>query len=413
MIKQKLIIALLFTVLAFDISINADAQYRQRNERRARRQYSGENAARFNYPPSTIRPHYRIDILVSMYLDELVNKRSVTFKDKLPEKASTGLAFYEGVTIAADSLKKAGYNIDIYVHDITSAEESVDVLIKKKIIDSADLIIGAVQPSDIPALAYYTKEKKINFISAMSPADAGVIRDKYLTILQPTLKTHCESLIKNVAGKYPHTRITLLYRDATPLDENAYKLTTDQDAIRYRQHNCNELPTKSELARLFDTTVPNIVVIPILDVVYADSLLRKLSKYFPSTHFEIYGMPTWVGIGDLRKENIFPNLTVNVTTAFSMDANAPNARYVSRTYRTLYGSKATEATFHGYEITMWYATLLKRYGTLFNTNYADNAAAPFTKYEIMPQWDDDGHALYNENKHIVLSRYQAGLNSTE
>ena len=72
----------------------------------------------------------------------------------------------EGVNIAADSLRKAGYSLDIYVHDVTSFSESAEMLVRGAI-DSSDLIIGAVQARDVPLLAAFCKEKAhLLYISA-------------------------------------------------------------------------------------------------------------------------------------------------------------------------------------------------------------------------------------------------------
>ncbi len=143
------------------------------------------------YPKSTLKPMYRIDVLMPMYLDELVKGGSVTFQDKLPEKAMPGMSFYEGINIAADSLKKAGFNIDIYIHDIISASESPELLVSQGKLDSSDLIIGAVLSKDIPVLALYANNRHINFVSALSASDGGVKNSPYLTLVQPSLKSHC------------------------------------------------------------------------------------------------------------------------------------------------------------------------------------------------------------------------------
>jgi hypothetical protein len=39
---------------------------------------------------------------------------------------------------------------------------------------------------------------------------------------------------------------------------------------------------------------------------------------------------------------------------------------------------------------------------------SDNGAAPFTRFEIKPQWTTDNDLLYNENMHVYLYRYQGG-----
>lgn len=187
-------------------------EYRkEKREAKYRKYYEGEQGytqdgpvkkeAAFKYPPSVMKNRYRVDVLAAMYLDELVKKGAVT--DKIPDKALPGIAFYEGLTIAADSLKKAGYNIDIYVHDVASTKEAPDSLIKSGALDSADLIIGAVQSHDVPVLAAYAKDHKVNFVSALSPSDGGVKSNKYFTLIQPSLKTHCNWILSDIAQKFP------------------------------------------------------------------------------------------------------------------------------------------------------------------------------------------------------------------
>ena len=53
--------------------------------------------------------------------------------------------------------------------------------------------------------------------------------------------------------------------------------------------------------------------------------------------------------------------------------------------------------------------LLKEYGTVFK--YTDKAPTPFTLYEISPQWDKNNDLLYNENKHLYMTRYEDGKTS--
>ena len=143
------------------------------------------------YPETQLRERYRIDVLVPLYLDELVKNNKPTFKDKVPEKASAGLSFYEGIKLAADSLSALGYNIDVYVHDITQQDLSPEAMIKSDMLEETDLIIGALQSNQLQAIASFAKKSNVNFISALSPSDADIKENPYLTMLQPTLKKHC------------------------------------------------------------------------------------------------------------------------------------------------------------------------------------------------------------------------------
>ena len=73
----------------------------------------------------------------------------------IPDKVLPGLNFYEGVKLASDSLNHLGYNMDVYVHDITDPISSIASLINSATLDSSDLIIGAVGTQQIATLAAF------------------------------------------------------------------------------------------------------------------------------------------------------------------------------------------------------------------------------------------------------------------
>jgi hypothetical protein len=378
----------------------------------ARKPSRARQAVAFQYPATQIRARYRVDLLAPLYLDEFVKNGSAT-SNKIPDKAMPGAAFYQGVKLAADSLKRAGFNIDIYVHDVTSAEAGADVLVAKNKLDSSDLIIGAILPADIPEIAAYAKKKRINFVSALSPVDAGVKDNPYFTLIQPTLRSHCEWILNDAAAKYPGQKVGLLYRTSLQVEENAHKYLTEAGNTSFVSVQCNTLPDEEVLAARFGKNMPSVVVVAILETAYADSVLKMLGETFPGTHFEVYGMPSWVNLGGLHKESAYPNLSIHITQPFNFEASAALKQRIDRSFKKEYGSKPIELVFRGYETMLWYADLLRKYGTVFNGRYSDVSGAPFTRFNIKPEADDDDLPLYNENKHLYLSTYEDGVLKTE
>ncbi len=364
------------------------------------------------YAVSQKKAHYRIDILAPLYLDELV-KNGYPVKN-IPEKAVAGLDFYKGVQIAADTLKKAQFDIDIYVHDVASLLESTDMLVNKNMMDSADLIIGAVSAKDVAQLARYAKTKNINFISTLTTADGSVKDDQYFTILQPSLKSHCEWIAEDIMKIHTKKKPVLIHRTKSPEDDNAYKyLIADKDHKNtFTQLLSNTIPGKDLLIPLIDTSSTNFIVSATMDNGYADSLLEKLRSDFPGVRFEIYGMPSWSTPMLAKKSEGYHNISINLTAPFSYDQQSAQGKYVAKVFKKEYGGKPQDMVYRGYETMFWYANLLKRYGTIFNKQYADYETAPFTKFDIKPQWDQTGNVIYHENRHIVLTTYKNGVIST-
>ena len=363
------------------------------------------SAKKDDQSPSYKKSRYRVDVLAPLYLDELVKGHSTTFKDKMPEKAQVGVAFYAGITLAADSLKKEGFNIDIYVHDAASANESPGLLISTGRLDSSDLIIGAELPQDVRLLSDFAKKKGINYISTLGAAYVSAKHNPYLTLLQPTLKTHCErivaELIKNAAGE----KVTVLYRTKDEADDACYDYVTDAAAnkVRLQYMACNKPPKKANLKLFIDPRKPVTLLVPVSEIDYADSLLHSLSADFPDTHFDVYGMPSWAAIADLKKKDALKNITVHITVAATLDRSNAMGQYVRHIYTQVYAGKISEPVYEGFETLFMYASLLRKYGAHFNEKYNDvGTHAPF---EIQPQADRSGSIRYYENTRAVVNTF--------
>ncbi|MBL7719025.1 MAG: amino acid ABC transporter substrate-binding protein [Flavipsychrobacter sp.] len=362
-----------------------------------------------DYPASVKREVYRIDVLIPLYLDELVKNGKPVYKGKMPDKAVPGMEFYQGVKLAADTLEFKGYKLDIYVHDITDPKQSAKALINEGKLKSTDLIIGAVQSGDIPELAAFAKRNDINFISAFSPADAGVTNNPWFTLVQPRLQTHCEKIMKKVAEKYHKEQITICYRNSVNSDENAYGyLTNILEENDLRKLNCNTAPDSAALAKIFTKEEVNVIIMPIVEVAYAESLLKRLYKFFPDLKFAVYGMPSWKNMTALRKPDAFPNVAVYYTTPFYYETSTNNSQLLAMIYQSKFNGRPGEMTYRGYELVYWYATLLREYGTVFNPYIKNNDNAPFTRFEIKTEWDKrKEEVLYNENQYLYMYRYQS------
>lgn len=365
------------------------------------------------YPSSQIKERYRIDLLAPLYLDELVKNGKTTFKTKLPEKAQSGVDFYQGLKIAADTLNILGYKVDVYMHDIADANNTPEKMIATGKLDNTDLIIGLVQAEDMVTISGFAKKNNINFVSALLPFDAGITDNPYFILLQPSLQEHCARIIQALNSKHRKKRIILLHNTQPGLDDIAFKSLTEDEKVDYQKLLCNTAPAKTQLLSLLDSTQVNVVVMAFMDNDYAASILKQLSTQFPGYQFEIYGMPSWKMPDFLRKIEEYQNIAVNITAPFHFDTSTPLAQYLEHVHKKTYGERPGEMVYRGYEAVFWYTTLLKRYGTIFNNKMGDSKDAPFTKFNIKPMWTQDGTFLYNENIHAYLYRYQGGSYSVE
>jgi ABC-type branched-subunit amino acid transport system substrate-binding protein len=171
----------------------------------------------------------------------------------------------------------------------------------------------------------------------------------------------------------------------------------------------NQLPARQQLRPLLDSNGSNVVIVGVVDVTYAENLLRHLNALFPQFKFEVYGMPSWSTMASLRKAGNYTNMTIYVTTPFHYDSSTPAAQSLADEYKKAFNiGKPGEMVYRGYETMYWYAYLLNKYGTIFNTHVADNVGVPFTKFDIKTKWDTDNNLFYQENLNLYWYRYTDG-----
>lgn len=365
------------------------------------------NISRF--PETVYRDRYRIDVLAPLYLDELIVDGKMVHKTVIPKKVMPSVLFYEGIALAADTLKKLGYKLDIHVYDASNELESPLTLINTDALANSDLIIGLLSSKDFLPVAKYAKRRNINYISTLSPSDDGIIDNPYFTLLQPTLQTHCQAMKEHMSRKYKNIPRVMLYRTDVAVDKMAFEYFSDDKNTAYIKYNCNTIPNQEDLRPLFDDNNVNIILMPIISDDYSSQLLTKLHEWFPNLQFEVWGMPSWNDMGALKKATAFPNVAVFYTSPYYFDASTASGQELAKKYKAKYGSANPDyLVYRGYETMIWYAYLLKKYGTIFNEHVRDTGMVPFTRYDIRLVQDRDNNILYNENHHLYLYRYQGG-----
>lgn len=366
---------------------------------------------KLDLPESKKRDRYRIDVLIPLYLDELVKDHKLQ-KDRIPEKALAGLLFYQGIRLAVDTLTHMGYNTDVVIHDIATGSNK---LLNEDSLKKSDLILGFVPTAEVAEVAAFAQQHQVNFVSAYSPSDAGISKNPFFFLVNPTLEHHCASLAAAVNKKRNRDVLLVYKRLNQSLDSTAYMHLLDAEQLKnFREVNASLPPDSASLAAVVDTAVTNTVVMPIMDPAYAASLLADLHRYFPETRFEIYGMPTWKSIvNDKRILSFGAHMAINLTQPYYFDPTVSAGFAVSEACKETYGSKAGELTFRGFELCYWMTDLLNKYGTIFNEKTSDNGMAPFTQFELKPKWDSDNNFYYFENTHLYLYRYVAGSQIVE
>ena len=362
-----------------------------------------------DYPASQKKEVYRVDVLLPLHLNSLVQNGKPVYK-KTPDHMMPAVNFYEGMSIAAQTLQGKNMKLELYVHDITDPTDNISQLTTSKKMDSSNLIIGFLQSNDIPAVAGYAKKHKVNFVSALSPADADTKDNPYFILIQPTLKTHINQLIAYADKKYGKNPKYIFHNNKTSGEKEAY--TQLREALIAEKDlsiiDCSKFKLEVDtLSRIFDSTKVNVVFVSSLDINNTEQILNMLAAMPKTYRFEIFGMPSWKSLRGLT-QGAYMTLSIHYTTPFFFDPTTGAGRYITTQYNSTYGGNPSEMVYRGYESLYWLSNLLERHGTIFNKDITDVSTAPFTRYAIQPAWSNDNDFLYLENSKLYMLHYQNG-----
>lgn len=368
----------------------------------------------FKYPLAEKKDRYRVAVLTPMYLDSVAWEKNLA---QLPKFMMPGLDFYQGIVIAADTLKRQGIQMDIHVFDSRSQTLDVASLIASDTLNEMDLIVGNASATDLKLLADFAKKNLINFVSAVSPSDAGQQFNPYFTVLQPRLATHIEKMHRYINARYPEDNVVFVHRKASA-EVNALgyfkndvlnKLPSRFQSLELK--NDSSIDIKSLLA-LIDTTYKTTIVLGVLDASVTYKLLKQLAPFADRYGLKVFCMPTTEAVKALGKPDEFNNLAVFYTSSYMIDRNTPASAYVAKAYKERMGGNPSDVVYKGFESLYYFGRLLERYGVPFNEHLSDNAYAFITPYKIMPV-REKGAIRFYENKFLYLIKYQQGVMTYE
>jgi hypothetical protein len=154
---------------------------------------------------------HKIAVFAPLYLDSAFSySGNYAFNKTFPRFLNAGVEFYQGIETALDSLQKKGAPLEVFVYDSRSATTQLAQQVMAPELDSVEMIIAHANPAETKLLADAALAKKIPFISATLPNDAGVTANPYFVVLNTTLQGHIEGIYKLLQRNHALDRVIVI-----------------------------------------------------------------------------------------------------------------------------------------------------------------------------------------------------------
>ena len=356
----------------------------------------------------------RIAVFAPLYLDSAFDATNNYRYDKnFPKYINPGLEFYEGVQFAIDTLNKEKAQLEVFVFDTRSTKTLLMEQLNE--LDTVDLIIGHANAQENWVLADEAKIRKIPYINVNLPNDGGITNNPFFVMLNPSLKTHVESVYRHLQKYFPLNTITVLRKKGqmedlikTYLDD--YSKSAASVPLKLKYVDLADSFTVKQLLPMLDSNRQNTFVAGSLDDHFNRRLITQFALAGRSYKISIVGMPTLDNLDKEFSRHEFKGPEIIYGHPFYNAKTDKISTEINNHFNTMMYARPSDMVFRGYEVMWKYSKLLSQYKTDLSSNLNNKGNKVFTDFDIQPVLNRETMTMeYFENKKLYFIKWQDGV----
>ena len=351
---------------------------------------------------TSMRKNYKVVLILPLYLEEVeaMDPEKATEDDVNNWNSIKFLPFYEGFTLAVDSLQNQGLHLTLYVYDLGKDSVKAQQLIKKEELKSADLIIGLLFNKNFQIISKFAHDNKIPIVNPISER-ADILRDnEYVFKVNPSRASQLESLASYMQKNMSRAQITIIRN-------GQFK---DKDIADKLKKQCEDRKLDVTLAEGQDVAIgklsktrENVIVAFTDNNVYALDLMRRFYELRNDYNISLIGLPEWEKIEGLETD-FLNGLNTHMVSPYFIDYTSSGVKKLVSRYNENYKSDPEPLAFLGFDVGYYFLYALMKYGKQFPKCIDFRLETSETSFEFVKSGNIPGNGF--ENRHWSVYKYE-------
>lgn len=328
------------------------------------------------------------------------------------------IEMYEGILLAADTLRSLGLDINLHIYDIKSDTIGVTNLIKSGKLAVMDLIIGPVYSYNLSVVASYAKNFGIPVVSPVPLINNSALSDNPTLFMANSSLEVAQKILAHRVSEYSDYNFVFIHTDTSGVDEDVNRFKSlifskliqkmPYDDIKFKEflfysRSTFDNDSINRLSHALSEGSKNIIIIaseeaPIISEIIMDA--HGLSKRFD---LKVFGYPVMRNLENLDASYFF-DLNIMIYSPYWIDYTKNDVKQFNSDFRQKFLTEPSEMSYawQGYDIAYYFISGLAMYGKEFIVNpgmhYPDLLQ---TDYDFKRSVPDFGF----ENQNLFLIKY--------
>lgn len=328
------------------------------------------------------------------------------------------LEMYEGILLAADTLRSVGLDINLHVYDIKEDTVGITNLIRSQALDRMDLIIGPVHSRNLSIVAAHVRNLGIPVVSPVQLFDNSVQYNNPSLFLAGSSLAVAQNSIAKKIGDYSGDNIILIHTDTSNASNEVrefknkilYELSSRnlsgdikfQEMIFQSRLNAGSDPVK-KLSNLLSDKIPNVIIIASEDAPVMSEAIQEVYNLSRKYEITVFGYPEMRLLKNIDPKFFF-DLGLMIYSPFWIDYSHSDVKQFCSDFLKDFHTQPSEMSYAwtGYDIAYYFVSGLAIHGKAFIEHpEIHNPDLLYTGFDFRRSSVNDGF----ENQKLFLIRY--------
>lgn len=363
---------------------------------------------------------YNVALFLPLMLD--LNEREMSKPLKLGQvrelypTTKISFEFYQGFLLAADSLSKAGLNVELYIYDTKRDTNTIAKYMNQDEFKAMDLVVGPLYRNTIDYAVNACKERGIRIVLPFNSDSDVLYQNPYVYKGVASNMTLLDGIVDYIIENHSQHKIILI-KPTAAADLTLFERVRDRYNERIQSvsgaYSMKIVETSigsssgRDLNGVIDKDSTNVIIIPSTNLKFVARSMSTLNQmlnmnpYAKNLKVISFGLEDWNKYDDLDLK--YRNRTYQHYASYRfIDYNDPQAVELNKSFRTSYGTDPSIYAVQGFDFGMYFMSALKLYGTNFDLaidgHRMDLVQNDF-KFRLIQQGSG------RENQKVVIVRY--------